>query len=476
MLLVSLAPHPPLPDGIINDGSYFGVWLAQHGGRRLYAPEARVRIETPTSLRDHIRQRRRIHFGNAQVTDALGVRPSTLARLAVDRPRQAYGILRRLLRHQRNGWLHLGSLAAAELAAGALSVWDRVPPAKDYRRWRRIRVEPRALTAAPVPRGAPRGRSEPRRSPVERRVATLTEIAAEFGTGLSLTDLVRLLPREGPATPQAAREWLAERPGIARLDGEVVLAAATRLSDAAQRGLRADAYLRAARSLIAGPLHRTLPWTLCVCLTGSAAFGAPQAGDDLDLFVVVRPGALWWFLAVTYLGLRFDRWKRRGSATPLPCLNYVVDDREARRAFAAARGLLFAREALSAVPLVGEDYYAGLLAEAPWMEHEVPRLYVDRRGVRPPGAARPVRWPYRLLNAGVFPWVAAYLQLVGLYRNDRLERQRRPDAGFRTETRPRRMVYATRRFERLRQRYGPGAVEPSPEPTPARPAAPAPLR
>ncbi len=45
LLLVSLNPGISLPPGVINDGSYLGVWLAGRGGRRIYASDARVRIE-----------------------------------------------------------------------------------------------------------------------------------------------------------------------------------------------------------------------------------------------------------------------------------------------------------------------------------------------------------------------------------------------------------------------------------------------
>ena len=141
LILLSLPSFPPLPDGIINDGSYFGVWLSQHGGHRLYAPEAWVTIETPRRLRDHLSQRRRINVGNEQITAVLGAAPTTLAGYALRRPGQAFGVVRRSIRAQRNGFLRFGGLALTEIAAKGLAIWDRLPPAKDHVRWRRIEVE-----------------------------------------------------------------------------------------------------------------------------------------------------------------------------------------------------------------------------------------------------------------------------------------------------------------------------------------------
>jgi len=149
LLLVRLPEFAGLPEGVINDGSYVGAWLAGAGGTRAYAPEARVAIQVPGSWRDHLRQRRRIRFGHAQVEELLGTAPSTLSRLAFRDPTTAYRVLRRTLRGDRRRVLDLVALLAPELAAAGLSVWDRLPPRRDHVRWARIR--------RPVawPRGSP---------------------------------------------------------------------------------------------------------------------------------------------------------------------------------------------------------------------------------------------------------------------------------------------------------------------------------
>jgi Glycosyl transferase family 2 len=450
LLLVSLPTLPPLPDGIINDGSYFAVWLAQHGGHRLYAPEARVRIEIPARMRDHLHQRRRIQYGNDQVTAVLGAPPSTLARYALSRPKRAMEMIRGSVLSQRSGLRRFAQLGAAEAAAKALALWDRVPPRKDHVRWRRIQAtayRPIMDPPSTIPE-APYGTE--RRGHVEQRVAMLLETARHFGTGLDLADLVQLLPREGPATTEEVRRWFADRPGMGRIEGDRVYSPAcppTSSEARRERGLRYRAF---AKEVVERRLGGALRWVRCLGISGSTAYGEPEAGDDLDFLVVTRTGATWLFLAYTYLTLRL---RTRVGSEPELCFNYVLDDLQAPREFARGQGFLFAREALMAGIVWGEEYYRHLLSSAPWMVEEIPRMFDGRTvgaGPRPPPRL-PVVW--RCLNGALYPLLAAYLELVGLRRNHWLRRQGRSEAVFRTEVSPHRLAFVSRRFERLRQGY-----------------------
>jgi poly-beta-1,6-N-acetyl-D-glucosamine synthase len=456
LLLVSLPSVPAIPDGIINDGSYLAVWLAQHAGGRWYAPEARVSIEVPFTVRDHLHQRRRIHVGNAQVTSVLREPPATLPRQFLEHPAETVRLLRQMLVRE-GGVGHFARLASWELAAHALAGWDRLPPRRDHVRWRRIRLpEPGNLAssrAVPVI-GTPDTNGSPAR--LERRITTVIRAASQFGTGVQLPDLVRLLPRDGPPSVPAVRSWLETRPDLARVEGETAFAPQTMKAAEHDRRERGRRYLAAAQALFSGPLRGTSTWCHCACVTGSTAYGEPQRGDDLDLFVVTQAGALWWFLAYAYLALRVDRWKRGADSEPVPCFNFVMDDHEAAAEFARAQGFLFAREALTARTIHGTEYYAGLLAGAPWMADEIPRLYAERDPVRPTTERRSRSAPsvVRLLSLVAFPWLAAYLQFVGLRRNHRFRRAPQDDQQFRSDTRWRRLAFASRKFERLRQSYG----------------------
>ncbi len=453
LLLVSRDPSPPLPDGIINDGSYIAVWLALHSFPRLYAERARVRIVVPYRWRDHLHQRRRIRFGNSQVQRTLGLAPSTLVRFAVRHPRLAARLIRETVEGQPQGYRAFAGLVLAEIASNALALWDRLPPERDHVRWRRIAP---ASAAPPSPPAARASRARPptaNPTSVEQRVSALLRVAAEFGTRLPLTEMLRLLPPDAPTSVDELRRWIADHPWVARVDGERAAAPDTIVRELDERRARGVAYRRAAQELLEGPLGPIRPWLRAVAITGSVAYGEPAPGDDLDLFIVCRAGALYWFLVYAYLAIRLSRWHQGSPGRPIPCLNYVVDERRADRDFGRDRGFLFAREALSACVLQGASYYQGLLSRATWMRARVPGLYAER--AQPPWdlAARPAPLGVRLVNAALYLPLAAYLQVAGLVRNHRLRRQGEPEEAFRTVTSRDRVAFVSYRFERLRAVY-----------------------
>lgn len=467
LMLVGLPVPFELPFGTVNDGSYIGVWLAQQRGNVGYAPSARVDVAAPSDLREHLRQRRRIHYGNLEVARRLGRYPSTLAGAAVAEPRT---LLRVIARQPRARRPTVAALAAADAFAWGLAVWDSLPPSRSYVRWRRIRSgAPGTSDDGRRERGGPTAhRTAARPHELEERIGKLAALSEEFGTFPPLPELVALLPRDAPATADELSSWLLAHP--VRAGGGSVPPD----REAPERHARGERYLRLAAGLFEGPLQKTLRWARCVAVSGSVAYGAPDADDDLDFFVVARRGAVWWLLAYLLVAGRLARLRHRLTGAPELCFNRVIDEREAVDEFAGARGLLFAREALTTRPLHGAEYYRGLLGVAGWMAGYLPRLYV-RSSPLPPdpaeGAAAP--WPVRVANAVVFPPLAVYLQLAGLVRNARYARTGALDRTFRTETLPRRHVIASRRFERLREIYdreGPWET-PAGAPAPRAPAA-----
>ncbi|HLM91134.1 MAG TPA: glycosyltransferase [Thermoplasmata archaeon] len=459
LLMLSLASTPQIPEGVINDGAYLAVWLSQHEGGRWYCPAARVRIQIPDTVRDYLYQRRRIHVGNGQIASILGVAPSSVPRQFLDRPGETVRILRRMIARE-DGLAHFARIAVWELAAHALAIWDRLPPRADHVHWHRIRT-PSAIVMgeAPGPTGSVAASSKV--PTAEDRVASLLTVAGTFGTGVPLGQLRELLPSSGPESVEALRSWLEERPGLARLDGQRAFAPTAVVTPAADRMERARQYRKRAEALWDGPLSFAQDLVRCGGITGSVAFGEPRPGDDLDLFVVTRSGSLWWFLARSYLALLLARRRDPTLREPTPCLNYVLEDGPVTAEFARHRDLLFAREALTVQMLRGDDYYRGLVASAPWMRSELPRLYGARSGA--PGAIAPLRASLKvqLLNLVVFPFLAGYLQLAGLARNSKLRHRGMPERGFRTETSRRRLVFSSRRFERLREQYATPAAAPA---------------
>ncbi len=445
LLLLGGPRLPPLPAGVINDGSYFATWLAIHGGRCWYAPEARVEIEIPRWRREHLAQRRRIHVGNAQIADLLRAAPTTLPRFLCRHPRRALRSIARTLARD-GGIRHFVRIAIDELTSRGQAWWDRRPPARDYVRWAPV------TRAAPVPdrTGAGTGRTATLPEAADRRAALLLTVAERFGSGLPLEEFARLMP-VSMGVGETAR-WIAERPELAAIEDGHVSRPGAPPGPNADRRHRGALYRAEAVRVFSGPLAFADRWARCALVTGSTAYGEPEDGDDLDIFMIARRGTLWLLLLRAYLTLRL---RGRGTGRPLTtiCLNYVLEEGEATREFTAPHGSLFAREALSAYPIFGDEYYRALLGRSPWMEKEFPRLYAERRSpsIAPP--APPVAWPVRVLNAGVYPVLASYLQLVGLVRNRRARSAATREASFRTLTRPARVMFASRRFEDLRRSY-----------------------
>jgi Glycosyl transferase family 2 len=453
LLMVSLPQVPPIPPGIINDGAYFALWLAQNGGGQWYAPEARVTIQAPSTVRDHLRQRRRIHVGNRQLRTLFGMPPASVPWRLLTQPAQTVRLLQEMLTRE-GGVGHFARIAAAECFSYILAAWDRLPPRKDHVRWERIRTPTPQPMSSPHPvRGAEAIGDGLSGNDLEIRVGSLLRVAEKFGTGIPLPEFLALLPPDGPEDVNGLRRWLDNRPRLGRLQGGRVYSPTVLNDSAGDREERARDYRRYAEALWSGPLSFAKEILRCAGVTGSVAFGSPVPGDDIDLFAVPRTGALWWFLARTYLGLHLARHRDAQFRGPTVCLNYVVEDGEATAEFARCNGLLVAREVLTVQLLQGEDYYRGLVASAPWIRAEIPRLY-ETRSVRPGKIeAEPAPWMVRVLNPLVFPLLASYLQLAGLARNWRLRRLGLDDRRFRTLTRFRRLAFASQRFEELRWEY-----------------------
>ncbi len=293
-------------------------------------------------------------------------------------------------------------------------------------------------------------------APFEHRLTSILDVARLHRTAVALDDLTELLPESAPRDSEGLSRWLADHPQVGEVIGPLAgrpgaLPAPTLLDERRARGV---AYRQAAERLVGETLRPVGPLVRCVGLTGSAAYLEPEEGDDLDLLVVTRSGALWVFLSYTYLALHL---RRRGAMAPGvdPCLNFVMDDVEAGVEFGRPRGFLFAREALTTRPLDGEEYLRGLVSANPWLGEEVPRLYSrwTSGGAKADPRPRPAPRAIQALNLALFLPMSAYLQLVGLVRNHRARRRGDPDPGFRTITRLRRLCFQSDRFVRLHRVY-----------------------
>lgn len=298
---------------------------------------------------------------------------------------------------------------------------------------------------------------------MERRAGSALVVAREFQRPLALGDFLALLPEDGPASRGQTLAWLQVHPELQPLVADMLEGLDTSGPDPLrhERRLRAVGYMRAATALLNTTLRPFGRMVCCAAVTGSTAYGEPGEGDDCDFLVVTRDGATWAYLGLVFLRLRLAALAGHGRADPDWCFNYVVGDSSARRDYGSSRGFLFAREALMVRPLEGDGYYRGLLNSSGWLRAEAPRLFArwEHQGLPiglPP--ARASGLGTRLLNAAIFPWMAAYLQALGLVRNARHRRAGDSDSAFRTITMPGRMAFLVAKFDRLTGIYAPASA------------------
>ncbi|MCI4358614.1 MAG: glycosyltransferase [Thermoplasmata archaeon] len=133
--LLPLPVAAPLPVGVVNDGAYIGAWLRENGGQLRYASEACVTIEIPRTPAEHLRQRRRISWGNRQVRELLGVTPVSWIEFTKSDPAGAVRVLAATLRDHPAGipWTLL--LIAMEAQAMILAAWDRYVLRRNHVLW-----------------------------------------------------------------------------------------------------------------------------------------------------------------------------------------------------------------------------------------------------------------------------------------------------------------------------------------------------
>ena len=74
-----------IPADIINDDLYLQLSIEKQGYRAVYVPDAVIFSRTPRSIKDYIRQRRRVRVGHMQIKKKIGVSATTADPIAAMR-------------------------------------------------------------------------------------------------------------------------------------------------------------------------------------------------------------------------------------------------------------------------------------------------------------------------------------------------------------------------------------------------------
>jgi hypothetical protein len=289
---------------------------------------------------------------------------------------------------------------------------------------------------------------------IELLVGVVARVARMHGSRVSLADLVQLLPSQASgedvaralqSSPKLANEYVLQ-------DGFVLPRAKPGLPVAEDdRGGNTAANVRLARwlaSRLAGDDVRVL------AVSGSTSYGAASRRDDVDLFCVVRPGSMWTFLARALLLTRASRLSGR-DRSPI-CLSCVMDSDYADSLFRSDRGALFARDALVAEVILGQDEYGELLRCAPWMKRYFPRLYNLRGGGKesPSSGRLGPSGLQRFADRFLFVTLGSYISAKARLHNLSLARQGKRQAWFRARVGLDHLIYESAKYTTLKQMYG----------------------
>ncbi|MDA4128726.1 MAG: hypothetical protein OK422_04665 [Thaumarchaeota archaeon] len=299
-----------------------------------------------------------------------------------------------------------------------------------------------------------------------QRVSILYEIAKSNGSLMTLPEVLPLLPEQSTereleeaiesSTALSSRYevksgYLTEKIGRDGKDDTV--------SNEVKNRRRATSNLVNSQRFVGLLSSRNL---LALAVSGSTAYRSAGKSEDLDLFCVTQTQAVWIFLVKSLLIARISGLVRRGS--PRPCLSYVMDAKLAVSMFREKQDMLFARDALEAVVLEGENVYRDLLRRAYWMSAYFPTLYASKMTNPEEGGIweGEAHWTRKVLNRLLFVLVGRFITLKSRFLNRRLSEQGNNTARFRILAADDHLILESVRYAELRQAYSQLATISSP--------------
>lgn len=211
----------------------------------------------------------------------------------------------------------------------------------------------------------------------ERNIETLCQIAKQNGTSLSLKEAIDLaslhIPEEDLANAWNRSSVLSSR---FLVDSGQIMETFSSLAEEeiTMRRIRAEWNLEVGRNFAL--LFRSDENLLLLSISGSTSYHSVSKEDDLDFFCVTRNDSMWIFLLKALIKGRLFRAREKRS--PPFCFSYVMEEAYARKLFSKRSDALFARDAMMAVVLKGEEFYGKLLTENEWIGSYFPRMYSTR--------------------------------------------------------------------------------------------------
>lgn len=192
--------------------------------------------------------------------------------------------------------------------------------------------------------------------------------------------------------------------------------------------------------------------SVVIAISGSTSYESARESDDLDLFCVTQGDNAWIFLTKALLLVRASR--LTSSQLSRACLSCVMDQNFAEKAFGSEQDPIFARDALNAIVLAGDEEYRALLLRGKWMRRLFPNLYATRTGspMTPARRGRP-SIKNRVANLLLFHTVGRYIQMKSMLENRRVAKYGDRGRLFETRLGHDHCIYESLRYRQMRKIY-----------------------
>jgi hypothetical protein len=198
-------------------------------------------------------------------------------------------------------------------------------------------------------------------------------------------------------------------------------------------------------------------------ISGSTSYYSSAEHDDLDFFCITFDDNVWIFITKALLLARVFRLSNPDS--PPLCFSYVLGESRASKIFATQRTGLMARDALSAIPLIGSEFYHDLLIRNSWVSKYFPVKYKrmlsstnsthERTFTRSvsPRAVRRGPALLRVLNMVLFVAVGNYISLKAFLLNRKFAKSDKTRKIFKTQVELDRHLFESLRYLELNRKY-----------------------
>ncbi|MFI5420091.1 MAG: hypothetical protein ACHQ1H_03910, partial [Nitrososphaerales archaeon] len=141
--------------------------------------------------------------------------------------------------------------------------------------------------------------------------------------------------------------------------------------------------------------------------------------------------------------------------SPWLCLSYVADEAFVRTELNANQNPLFARDAISARVIIGDDYFGTLLRQNSWMAQYFPKLYNLRvRNYRAKTAEKDRESPAgRIVNLFLYYIAGSYIKVKSHLLNRKFMKMGKKSSLFQLRIGPDHCIYESADYVNLKSLY-----------------------